>query len=99
MSKRGVRGLKVSKRGLKWSLMGFKGVFKVLRRVYIGMGLGQNFAAQGRFGPGLLWAGPRLGPISNLTFGPGPGLDFPSLGWIGPWAIQKINIGPLLGQS
>ena len=66
--------------------------------IKIGMGLGQNFAAQGQFGPGLLWAGPRLGPISNLTFGPGPGLDFPSLGWIGPWAIQIFKIGPLLGH-
>ena len=62
---------------------------------HLGMGLGRNFAAQGRFGPAFLWAGPMLGPFSNLTFGPGPGQDFPPLGWIRPWAVQKIIIGPI----
>ena len=40
------------------------------------MGLGRIFVAQGQFGPAQ-----GLGHFWNLTFGPGPGLDFLALGW------------------
>ena len=64
----------------------------------LGMGLGRNFAAQGQFGPNSFGPAQSLGRFWNLIFGLGLGLDFLALGWAGPWARWKINVGPNLGH-
>ena len=54
------------------------------------MGLGQIFVAQGQFGPIFFGPAQGLGHFWNLTFGPGPGLDFLALGWAGlGWALGQ----------